>query len=110
MGSNFKENLRNELDFQGIIVKELSARTKIPVSTIDCYLRTNATEPSAENAVKIARALKVSVEYLVVGKNVNNEKSKAVLCNEAKEIIRHLENLSHDQCKAILNMITAFKG
>jgi transcriptional regulator with XRE-family HTH domain len=105
-----KENLRNELDFQGIIVKELSKRTNIPISTLDCYLRTQATEPSAENAVKIAQALQVTVEYLVIGKNVNIKKAKNVPCPEVREIIKHLETLSPDQCKAILNMIKAFKG
>lgn len=35
--------------------------------TIDNYLRENTSQPTAENAVKIAQALGVSVEYLVTG-------------------------------------------
>jgi len=109
MSSNFRENLRKELDFQGMIVKELSMRTKIPVSTIDCYLRTQTTEPSAENAVKIAQALQVSVEYLVEGKNTGYDYKKAIPSREVLEIIRWIESLNSEQCKAILRLVKTFK-
>lgn len=109
MGSNFRENLRNELDFQGVIVKELSAKTGIPVATLDCYLRTQSTEPSAENAVKIALALGVSAEYLVTGK-VPAEKPQTALSREGRLIIQQVGNLSPEQCRAILSLIRAFKG
>jgi transcriptional regulator with XRE-family HTH domain len=108
MSSNFRENLRNELDLQGIIVKELSAKTKIPVSTLDCYLRTQATEPSAENAVKIARELRVSVEYLVIGEEAAHGYKKSNLSREAKEIIHWIECLNSEQCKVILRLIQTF--
>jgi transcriptional regulator with XRE-family HTH domain len=110
MGSNFKENLRKELDFQGLIVKELSAKTGIPVATLDCYLKTHSAEPSAENAVKIARALEVSVEYLVTGKAPELKQSPADLTREGHMIIRQLGKLSPDQCRAILSLIYAFKN
>jgi len=110
MGSNFRENLRNELDFQGIIVKELSTRTKIPVTTLDCYLRTNAAEPSAENAVKIAQALQVSTEYLVIGENTKYELSKKPLCREIQEIIRWLESLNAEQRKAFHKLVKTFSN
>jgi transcriptional regulator with XRE-family HTH domain len=109
MASNFRENLRNELDFQGLIVKELSAKTGIPVATLDCYLKTQSTEPSAENAVKIAQALEVSVEYLVTGKAPDPKQSPAALTHEGGMIVRQLGKLSPEQCKAILSLIYAFK-
>jgi len=109
MSSNFKENLRNELDFQDITVKELSAGTKIPVATLDCYLRTQSVEPSAENAVKIARVLKVSVESLVSG-NDTDEKPQYNLSREARELIRQIEVLTPDQCRAVLKLIKSFRG
>jgi transcriptional regulator with XRE-family HTH domain len=107
MGSNFRENLRNELDFQGIVVKELSARTKIPVATLDCYLRTRSTEPSAENAVKIARALRVSVEYLI-GEDTRYGWRKKASSRDIQEIIRRVEKLTPVQHKAILRLLMAF--
>ena len=109
MGSNFRENLRNELDFQGMAVKELSAKTKIPVTTLDCYLRTRSTVPSAENAVKIARALRVSVERLVIGEDTGYEWRQEASSRDIQEIIRRVERLTPLQHKAILRLLVAFK-
>ena len=109
MKCKFKENLRKELNYQGVIVKELSARTGIPVASLDCYLGARATMPSVEAAVKIAQALQVSVEYLVIGGNPSSEKSKEKLSREARELIHLIENLSNEQCKAILKLANAFK-
>ena len=64
---SFKENLRSELDYQGLTVKELSAKTGIIKGTLDNYLGIRSSIPPADVAVKIAQALNVSVEYLVTG-------------------------------------------
>lgn len=64
---SFKDNLRDELNYQGMIVKELAEKSGVPKGTIDHYLAEKNTEPIADNAVKIAQALGVSVEYLVTG-------------------------------------------
>ncbi len=66
---SFKENLRAELDFQGLTVKELSIKTGIIKGTLDNYLGVRSSIPPADIAVKIAKALNVSVEYLVTGEN-----------------------------------------
>lgn len=50
----FKDNLRNELQFRGLTVKELSALSGIKKQTLDNYLSTHNSTPSAEAAVKIA--------------------------------------------------------
>jgi transcriptional regulator with XRE-family HTH domain len=63
----FRENLRQELAYSGLLVKELSARSGISKRTLDNYLNTRNYMPSADIAVKIARVLGVSVEYLVTG-------------------------------------------
>ena len=67
MEFDFRTNLRNELDYQGLTVKELSAKTGIPKPTLSCYLSSRKTMPTADAAVKIAKALNVTVEYLVTG-------------------------------------------
>lgn len=69
----FKENLKEELIYKDIQTKELAAMTGISINTINHYLVQNGTSPSAENAVKIAKALNVSVEYLVTGIETPNE-------------------------------------
>jgi transcriptional regulator with XRE-family HTH domain len=110
MGDNFKENLRSELDFQGLTVKELSARTKIPIATLDCYLGMRATVPSVEAAFKIAQALQVTVEYLVAGEKAAVEKSPKIPNRETRNIIQWVESLNSEQLKAIYKTILAFKG
>ena len=108
--SEFRVNLRNELDFQDIKVKELSDKSGIPKATLECYLRTQSVEPSAENAVKIARALKVSVDYLVIGEDADREKPKTSISQEARELIRCIESLNPEQCKAVLRMVKTLRG
>ena len=72
MDSVFKETLRSELDFQDIKVKELSARTGISRRTLEGYLSARGSIPPADVAVRIARALGVTVEYLVTGDPARN--------------------------------------
>jgi len=119
MGNNFRENLRSELNFQGIAIKELSARTGIPVATLDCYLGTRATVPSVEAAFKIAQALQVSVESLLVGEKIDSpgigkkaskEYHPKKICREAREIIHWIESLNAEQCRVILNVISTFRA
>lgn len=64
----FKETLKDELTFQDIQTKELANKTGISLNTLNHYLVQNGNAPSAENALKIAQALGVSVEYLMTGK------------------------------------------
>ena len=110
MGFYFRENLRSELDFQGITVKELSARTGIPIASLDCYLGARATVPSVDAAFKIAQALQVSVEYLVVGEKATKEGPLKTPRKEARDIILWIESLSSEQCRAINKLIAAFKN
>jgi transcriptional regulator with XRE-family HTH domain len=63
----FKENLKSELVYRDMLVKELAAMTGISRHTLDNYLNVRSHIPAADVAVKIARALGVSVEYLVTG-------------------------------------------
>ena len=94
---SFKENLKSELEFQDIKVKELAVRSGISRRTIDQYLSTAAKMPSAENAVKIAKVLGVSDEYLVTGKPA--ESSDETLSQEFhlfqkyRQFIRKMDSL-----------------
>jgi transcriptional regulator with XRE-family HTH domain len=51
-----------------MLVKELAAKTGISRHTLDNYLNVREHIPTLDNAVKIAQALGVSVEYLATGK------------------------------------------
>jgi plasmid maintenance system antidote protein VapI len=84
----FKENLKTELSYSGMLVKELAELSGINKHTIDNYLNVKSRIPSAENAVRIARVLGVSVEYLVTGtdeygrarRKANDGESRGELC------------------------------
>jgi transcriptional regulator with XRE-family HTH domain len=67
MGSNFRKNLRDELAYQDLTIKELAAKSGVAKGALDCYVGKQASVPPATTAVKIAKALGVSVEYLVSG-------------------------------------------
>jgi len=72
----FRENLKAELLYQGVLVKELSAKTGISKRTLDNYLREKGSMPPADYAVLIAKALNTSVEYLVTGETSSTSDSQ----------------------------------
>jgi len=107
MGKSFKDNLRDELNYQGITVKELSLKTGIPKPTLSCYLSARNTMPPADIAVKIAQKLGVSVEYLVTG----NDEKNAVDSRGAEPtlhfLFEDLKNLSYTELSIISTMVHA---
>jgi transcriptional regulator with XRE-family HTH domain len=93
----FRENLREALDFSGMEQKELAAQTGISLKTIENYLKQASSMPSADKAVRIAQALGVSVEYLVIGEN-HQEKNRIPPNPELSRLLKSLKKLSkHDQ-------------
>ena len=94
----FRENLKSELSFQGILVKELSLKTGINKRTLDNYLREKGNIPSADIAVKIADALNVSVEFLVTGaeKRLNLETSE-IFTPDIRQIAKKLSKMSENE-------------
>lgn len=64
---NFKDRLREEIEYKGISGKELAAKIGISYSTFLSYIDARGVLPNVETAVKIAEVLGVTVEYLVNG-------------------------------------------
>ena len=105
---SFKENLKIELSYKDMTVKELAFASGVNKRTIDQYLSSAAKMPSAENAVKIATVLEVSVEYLVTGKNsaqqtqaTDNNPDQARLYKKYRSLIQKAERLSKPQIQAL---------
>jgi transcriptional regulator with XRE-family HTH domain len=99
----FKENLKEQLSFSGMYVKELAALSGVKKQTIDTYLNVHNCMPSADAAVAIAQALGVSVEYLVTGKDARQKTEKYP--PEAKivaEIIAQMEKKNRKMAVAII--------
>ena len=99
----FKENLKEQLNFSGMYVKELAALSGIKKQTIDSYLNTQSCMPSADAAVAIAQALDVSVEYLITGKEIKKKAArypKNVLT--AAELIAEMNEKNRKMAIAII--------
>jgi len=105
---DFKGNLRAELDFHDLTVKELSTKTGIAKGTLDCYLGIRSSMPPADVAVKIATALDVTVEYLVTGKTFQTQNK--LFNHKIRSIIQILAELNEKDIEAILCLSKFYKN
>lgn len=99
---SFAENLKELLDSKEIEVKELAHGTGISKNTLDNYLSGQKSIPNAENAVKIAKFLGTTVEYLVTGTLTEPSQSQ-----EISKIIKNLYRLKTIDLESIQNIITS---
>jgi transcriptional regulator with XRE-family HTH domain len=104
----FKENLKSELAYQGIVVKELASLSGISKHTLDNYLNVREYMPSADAAVKIARALGVTVEYLVTGED--NALDKSNFGHEIRSLIQNFRLLNENDRKMIIGIVQLYKN
>ena len=109
---SFKENLKIELSYKDMTMKELAFASGVNKRTIDQYLSSAAKMPSGENAVKIATVLGVSVEYLVTGKNpapqtqaTDTNPDQARLYKKYRSLIHKAERLTLPQIHALEQLI-----
>ena len=103
---NFSENVHFQMECKGMIIKELSQKTGISENTLKSYLKTNPAEPKATNSVKIARALGVSVEYLVTG---GTEKSSHISA-ETRFVAETFNTLSENDKKSVIALLKEMKS
>jgi transcriptional regulator with XRE-family HTH domain len=106
----FKENLKSELTYSGMLVKELAVKSGVNKFSLDNYLNKRGQVPSVEAGVKIARALGVSVEYLVTGKESGPADNGPRLSGEALTIGRLADLLSNENRRFVLEFIEWMKN
>ena len=107
----FNENLKGELEYRGMPVKELAYKTGIPKKTIDKYLLSNGSMPPADKAVAIAHVLGVSVEYLVTGRKTANVKTHDKnLSPEMRSITNSVEPLTKEKRKIVETAVIELIG
>jgi transcriptional regulator with XRE-family HTH domain len=104
----FKENLKSELAYRDMLVKELASLSGVSRRTIDNYLREDSSMPSVDAAVRIAGALGVSVEYLMTGGGRREQNISAPLPN-ARVILNSLEGLTKRDLNIVYGMIKLLK-
>ena len=99
----FRENLKSELAYLDMPVKELAAKSGINKHTIDHWLSAKGKIPSLDKGVKIAQALGVSVEYLVTGED--SPKIIEKLSNPSRHIAQLSEKLDDKKKAFVLDFI-----
>ncbi|MDR3166760.1 MAG: helix-turn-helix domain-containing protein [Treponema sp.] len=105
----FRENLKEELNLKNMLVKELSAKSGIKKRTLDKYLTDNGSIPSAEAAVKIARVLGVSVEFLITGHDPRIEAERDSSYREIREMVQVVETLDENGREFMLSLARTLK-
>jgi len=101
----FKENLKSELLYKAMMVKELASITGIKRHTLDNYLNTHNAIPNAEAAVKIAKALGVTVEYLVTGSESYDETVLASYHEDLQSMVKIGSRLNKEDRKLALAIL-----
>lgn len=100
----FKENLRDEITYQGLLVKEVASRAGLNAGSLSNYLKENSSIPAADVAVKIAKALGVTVEYLVSGQNRTTDNAQPY-SPEVRRLADKLESMSERDRKNVSALI-----
>ena len=94
----FGENLKQELIYSGMVKKELAALSGVHKRAIDTYVRSNSSMPPADTAVKIAKVLGVTVEYLVTGEDSS-------VPSEVSRLTRSILSLSKRDQNIVMTLV-----
>lgn len=103
--ATFAERLREEIEYVGLSRKELAYKANVKQRALDMYLGTQESMPPADVAVRIAKVLNVTVEYLVTG-----ERGKEVVIHEPlpPKINRDLEKCGENTRKFLETAVHLF--
>lgn len=101
---DFRTRLREEIDFSGLLDKEVAARANISKRTIDSYVGSQNCMPSADIAVKLAKVLNTTVEYLVTGSNPELPQTHDI---KLQEIYSKLKHFSAKDLDAVQHIVDA---
>lgn len=80
------------MTIKGVTTKELAAATGISENTLNSYLKTSGSLPDIEKGLAIAKALDVSVNFLVHGIEDKSDAQKDKLIVESFYRYSHIVN------------------
>ena len=101
--ATFADRLREEIEYIGISQKELAERAGIKKRALDMYVGYRESMPPADVAVRLAKVLHVSVEYLVTGFDEKREE----LNHYYKMMLSDLKKLNDAEIQTVGIMIHA---
>jgi transcriptional regulator with XRE-family HTH domain len=105
----FRENLKAELAYKDMLVKELATLSGIKKRTIDNYLCEDSSMPPVDTAVRIAGALGISVENLLTGRDSGHKNIFTALAPDLRLILKVLEELNERDRKTVFNLAKSLK-
>ena len=106
--SDFWRRVDEELEYKGINRTYLAKECGFSLTNIGQGIKLGST-PSAETAVKIAKVLGVSVEYLVTGSESPNRQENKEL-NAVLHDLRHLSEDDLSIAKTVVHRLALGKG
>ena len=98
---DFRDRLREEIEYSGFLDKEVADRAGITKRAIDSYVGMRGCMPSAEVAVRLARVLGCSVEYLVTGRDTRQRH----LDNKTRRLVQLFQQLSDAEQDSLLQLL-----
>lgn len=109
---SFNENLKEAMYCKNLTTTQLANLTDINAGTISNYLKTKGSMPPADKALKLAKALDVSVDFLINGFDSKTESSiqhKSPFSIEVFKIAQKMSDLDKDELSIINSMIDLLK-
>lgn len=105
--NTLRERLIDELNYQNISYKAFAAKIGISMSTLNMYLYRNSM-PSADIAVKMARALHTTVEYLVTGERLCADVPGKKQPWQKQAVLNMMDKLTEAQLGSFFKIAQAF--
>lgn len=99
---DFRARLREQIEFSGMLDKEVAEKVGISKNAIDSYVGSRACMPSLEVGVRLAKVLGVSVEYLVTG--IDSTKENEIENKILRNLMHYFSVLSDRDRKLLLNL------
>ncbi|MDE7291338.1 MAG: helix-turn-helix domain-containing protein [Treponemataceae bacterium] len=99
---SFRSRLREEIAFSGLSNKEVAAKAEITKRALDSYVSSQSCMPSADVAVRLAKALHTSVEYLVTGET--DSAQPATSKENERQLLRIYSSLPTSQRNLLLSV------
>ncbi len=105
----FKEVLARELQQERGLQARVSEKANVNQSSISYWISPRTTAlPSVEQAYDIAKALGLSLEYLITGKEDATISPGPTLSSQEDRLIAQFRKLSSSQQSAILGLMASF--
>ncbi len=103
----FRDNLKSEIAYHGLLLKELADLAQISKRTLDGYVDSRASMPPADVAVRLAKALNTTVEFLVTGSENNKNEKESNNLRNIRDLIDDLLSLPPTELQTMRTIIHA---